>query len=155
MKQKSPRILTFSDRVYRGLLFLYPADHRQEYGPLMAQAFHDLGRDALQIGGIFRLARLWLGTLPDVAVTTMNEHLEKKERKPMNKPMEKVGLIFLAIAFVVYLIAAVALSFEAEDAWAGAILLLVIAGSVLLLFQAIKDRLGNKEDDYYAKNVAQ
>ena len=45
----------------------------------MAQAFHDLGQDALQIGGIFDLAKLWVRLLSDIVVTTIAEHLAKKE----------------------------------------------------------------------------
>ena len=37
-----PRVLSISDRIYRMLLVVYPAEHRREYGSLMAQAFCDL-----------------------------------------------------------------------------------------------------------------
>lgn len=72
----------------------------------------------------------------------------------MNKPLQLLGFLFLVIAFVAYLVVLIAESLETDTAL-GLIGLLALIGAVLLLFQAIKDRLGNKEDDYYSKNVQQ
>jgi hypothetical protein len=150
IKQKPPRILTFSDRVYGALLFLYPPDHRHEYGPLMSQAFHDMGRDAVQ-NGAFNIIKLWLSTLPDIAITTFYEHRDNKESNLMKNPMENTGLLLLAIAFVLYIIAIVVVLIEESSV--GMIGLIILAGCALLFGQAIKDRLNNEEDDYYTKNV--
>jgi membrane protein implicated in regulation of membrane protease activity len=72
----------------------------------------------------------------------------------MNKPLQLLGFLFLVIAFVAYLVVLIAESLETDTAL-GLIGLLALIGAVLLLFQAIKDRLGNEEDDYYSKNVQQ
>jgi eukaryotic-like serine/threonine-protein kinase len=92
MKKKHiPRKLLFSERLYRTLLLLYPADHRRDYGPLMVQLFRDMGRDALEMGGVFGLVKLWLRTIPDIATTTIDEHLEKKGTNLMTDIPAKIG----------------------------------------------------------------
>ena len=72
----------------------------------------------------------------------------------MNKPVQMLGFLLLGIAFVVYLVVLIAESLDG-DAAVGLIVVLGLAGAALLLFQVIKDRLENKEDDYYSKNVQQ
>ncbi len=72
---RAPRLLVASERVYRALLYLYPAEHRRECGPLMAQAFHDLARAAWRRRGRRGLAGLWLRTLADLARSVPREHL--------------------------------------------------------------------------------
>ena len=55
-------------RIYRALLFAYPAEFRHEYGSQMEQLFEDrLGSEPQM--------RVWLDTLTDVAVTAPREHL--------------------------------------------------------------------------------
>ncbi len=68
--------LRTSERIYRALLNIYPAGYRQKYGPLMAQAFRDLCRDAYHRRGIPELANLWIHTLADVATTATAEHVD-------------------------------------------------------------------------------
>jgi len=68
--------LRTSDRLYRTLLMAYPAKFRREYGPLMAQAFRDLCRDAYHRHGVPELLKLWLRTLPEVAATAAVERVE-------------------------------------------------------------------------------
>lgn len=79
-------LLDLSDRLYRVLLILYPASYRQEYGPLMAQAFRDLARCACTREGRLGLVVLWLWTLVDLAKTAPGEHWEAiKEQFAMSK----------------------------------------------------------------------
>lgn len=62
-----------------------------------------------------------------------------------------IGLGLLATSFIGYIIMISVASIEE-----GGIALLVIsvlAGCLLLFAQALKDRLNNSEDNYYAKNV--
>jgi hypothetical protein len=66
--------VTLSERLYRLLLRLYPAAHRVEYGDVMVIHFRDLMREA-RTGGMWRVARLWLRLLLDVAQTAPTEHL--------------------------------------------------------------------------------
>ncbi len=69
----------------------------------------------------------------------------------MSRIMERVGLGLLAIALVAYL--ALLLDASMADARAGVMILAILGGFILLFAQAIKDRVGNKEDDYYSQNV--
>jgi hypothetical protein len=76
---ESSRILYASDMLYRMLLFVYPAKHRLEYGPHMAQAFRDLCHDAHCRGGAWGLITLWIRTLVDITATAVVEHLDALE----------------------------------------------------------------------------
>lgn len=98
MAARSLLMLRISERAYRALLKLYPPDYRREYGDLMAQAFRDLCRDALRLGGARGLVDLWLHTLADVALTATRERLEAKPvqrrevmpRLPWSSPNKKL-----------------------------------------------------------------
>ncbi len=67
--------------------------------------------------------------------------------------MEKTGYIILAVAALIWLGVILFGLIEALP-W-GLIGFLVLIGFGLLLAQVIKDRLKNREDDYYSKNVDQ
>ena len=45
-------LLRASLRFYRVLLLAYPREFREEYGPHMEQAFRELCRDEIEMGGI-------------------------------------------------------------------------------------------------------
>ncbi len=87
------RVLSIADRTYCALLHLYPAAHRRAYGPWMAQLFRDLCRDAVQQGGTFVLAGLWIHTLLDMARTAYVEHMEAKGWVLMGNILELQGLV--------------------------------------------------------------
>ena len=70
----SKKALLFAERLYYVLLFVYPAAHRREYGPLMVQLFRDLCRDSYHQEGFTGLVRLWSDLLADTAVTAAAEH---------------------------------------------------------------------------------
>ncbi len=59
-----------SDRLYRGLLLLYPADYRSRYSEQMVQLFTDQKRE---VGA----ARAWLRAPIDVITTAFGEHLRR------------------------------------------------------------------------------
>lgn len=63
-----------AERLYRVLLFVYPAKHRREYGPLLVQLFRDLCRDSYRQKGPAGLIRLWIYVLGDTIVTAAVEH---------------------------------------------------------------------------------
>jgi hypothetical protein len=77
IRRQFPMSIVLSDRLYRLLLWLYPADHRDEYGPLMAQVFRDQCRAAYQRGGASRVVWLWFPLLIDLTVTLLEEHRRK------------------------------------------------------------------------------
>ena len=65
--------------------------------------------------------------------------------------MEKIGyaiLIFIAVCWLVAMVAGMIAAFPF-----GLIGLLALLGIGLLFAKVVKDRLANKEDDYYSKNV--
>jgi|GEM_PF-626992 len=113
------KAVMFSDKTYHRLLALYPAEHRREYGPAMAQLFRDQCRDAWRERRWSGLARLWLRVLPDLFKTSLLEHLTaRNERKSMfNKfylaivqrstPTRVFVKVFLAVALFIFLGSAV------------------------------------------------
>lgn len=81
-----------SCRCYACLLKLYPKQHRQAYGQQMAQLFRDQCRDAWNKSGAWGLASIWLRTLPDLALSSIHEHLaELKGRKSMTEKLSEVA----------------------------------------------------------------
>ena len=95
-----------SERLYQGLLAVYPAAHRREYGPLMLQLFRDLRRDTWRRGKRWDQAVLWLRVLGDVGTTAWAEHVSEFRRSIVNKPVEKFGVppswgIWLIISAVI------------------------------------------------------
>ncbi len=65
--------------------------------------------------------------------------------------MENIGYFLLGIVALAWLIAMLAGMIAAFPF--GIIGLIAITGLGFLLAKVIKDRLANKEDDYYSKNV--
>jgi len=66
------------ERVYRGILRLYPADFRDRFGEEMVQLFNDKLRDARTGRAPVGSAGAWLGMLGDVAATAALEHVRRK-----------------------------------------------------------------------------
>jgi hypothetical protein len=66
-------VSSVSGRVYEALLAAYPKQFRREYGPQMVQVFKDLCREEQRRDGAFRLAKLWVRTLLDLATTAFVE----------------------------------------------------------------------------------
>ena len=58
--------MTWSERFYSALLFLYPIEFRVRYGPEMVQLFRDCCRDE-------ELPALWLRTFKDLALSVPRE----------------------------------------------------------------------------------
>lgn len=69
------RSVRFSKWFYQRLLALYPAGHRQEYGPAMVQLFTDQCCDAWHEKKTAGLALLWLRVLPDLIWTSLLEQI--------------------------------------------------------------------------------
>src|SRR5919201_710051 len=65
-----------SDRIFRRLLRLFPAEFRGDFGDDMAQTFHDHHDDALSGGGTGALLRLWWETIRGILTTAPREHFD-------------------------------------------------------------------------------
>ena len=65
--------------------------------------------------------------------------------------MERIGYILLSVVAAIWLMAILAGMIAAFPF--GLIGLIVLAGIGFLFAKVIKDRINNKEDDYYSKNV--
>ncbi|HOU13829.1 MAG TPA: hypothetical protein PKZ84_12005 [Anaerolineae bacterium] len=64
-----------AERVYRALLWVYPADFRREYEAPMAQLFRDLCRDVYSQHGRLGLAQMWGRVLADTAIAAVIERI--------------------------------------------------------------------------------
>lgn len=85
-----PRFIRLSIWLYRGLLWLYPANFRREYAPLMMQLFRDQCR---RVDSLSSLGQLWLQTLPDLVTSVWIERLEDWRRTPMGMPRPLIWLL--------------------------------------------------------------
>jgi hypothetical protein len=72
---QSNRRIDFSRRVYARLLYLYPQEHRIEYGPSMLQVFTDQCRSAIQSEGSKGIFFLWLHTIIDLGISVFKEQI--------------------------------------------------------------------------------
>src|SRR5262249_7707552 len=83
-------------QIYEALLWLYPRDHRREYGPWMVQLFRDQCLDARSARR--RLSELWIPTLADLAFSASHEHLNQTLHCMKNISPNKLSWILFAIA---------------------------------------------------------
>ena len=83
-----------SERLYRALLWIYPREHRREYGELMVQLFRDRMR---YDGGGLRGAIIWMQMIFDLAPSAFEEH---KRGKDMKKRMWIVTASLVALMTV-------------------------------------------------------
>src|SRR5437660_2397941 len=67
--------ITLSDRIYRLLLLIYPAEFRRTFAHEMSQTFRELCRETLCDAGSMGLLRLWGRTLPDLLTTAAKEQV--------------------------------------------------------------------------------
>jgi len=68
-------LLTWSTRVFRVLLILYPGAFRRDYGREMTLVFHDTCRRTLHRQGAMGILGLWLTTVLDLLSTALAERL--------------------------------------------------------------------------------
>jgi hypothetical protein len=66
-----------AERVYRGVLGLYPADFRRRFGEDMVQLFHDKLREANAGRAPGGAVRAWIALLIEAVVTASQEHLRR------------------------------------------------------------------------------
>jgi hypothetical protein len=65
------------ERVYQGLLGLYPTEFRRRFGEEMVQLFHDRLRDARSGRAPGGAPVAWISLLADVVLTAPREHLRR------------------------------------------------------------------------------
>ncbi len=98
------RVFSASPKLYQILLVAYPAEHRREYGPLMAQLFRDLCRDTYQRSGLLGLVGVWIPTLWDLVKTAASEHIDvlRKGSLPQmqNHPLIPVSWLRVGLAIL-------------------------------------------------------
>jgi len=81
MTPRSRRPLEVSARIYRMLLWAYPASFRRQYADEMADLFRDMAEAAVERRGTAGLIALWLRLVPDVVFTVVAQQLAETERR--------------------------------------------------------------------------
>lgn len=107
-----------SERAYRRLLVAYPRKFREEYGAHMVQVFGDLCWEERRRAGALGLARLWVGVVPDLVVSTISERSDAMGRTlgraGRHFNLENLMLLNAAVLLVCGLAAAFAPSVTSE-----------------------------------------
>lgn len=131
MSKSSDRTpVALSGRLYELLLALYPVNHRREYGPPMAQLFHDQCRDAWVEARGWGLTVLWLRVSIDLVKTSTAEHFRNlRPRKSMfnrmlmafrtNPTLRTTFLALFAVVFLLVLGSSALLAFLAPEQYVG------------------------------------
>lgn len=81
MPPRIPRLITWSGRIYRLLLKMYPGPFKRAYSAQMAQIFRDLCLDSYNRAGIRGLLWLWLHVLADLVVNVLAETVAQRQLK--------------------------------------------------------------------------
>jgi hypothetical protein len=163
------RIASVAVWVYSQGLRLYPGSFYTSFGIEMRDVFTLAIADAAKCGIIpaIRTTMRELGELPENII--LEHACEQKKRliqsfdspqellaggvEMLEKPVTVAGYSLLIAAFIGYLVVTIIGLVDVLPE--GIVGLLAIAGFGLLLIKVIKDRLTNKEDNYYSKNVKQ
>jgi putative ABC transport system permease protein len=69
------RLLNASERWFRLLLRLYPPDFRDEMGSALVETYRDRSREALEKGGVSRLATVWFAAFRDSVRNGLGERI--------------------------------------------------------------------------------
>ena len=91
--QFTSKALTLTDRVYRLMLFTYPASFRREFGVHMAQVHRDKCRMKITKQGFVGLCQIWFSTLWDWLTTVPEQHLEEVFQMSGQKRFIRLGAI--------------------------------------------------------------
>jgi len=101
--------------VYRSLLWLYPAQHREEYGWLLVQLFRDKAYDTYSRSGYAGIIIYWIKTLLDLSISVMRE---RNERELMLSDGALIGFHpYLLLASGILLVAASISQLQPDDHW--------------------------------------
>ena len=87
--------VALSVRIYRRLLWIYPAGFRHDYGAPMVQLFQDCCRAVYTRHGDRGLGLLWLQTARDLAATSLRERRSAwRERNRSMTPSAWLGRLW-------------------------------------------------------------
>jgi len=81
MTPRSRRPPEVSARIYRMLLWAYPASFRRQYADEMADVFRDMAEAAVGRRGTAGLIALWLRIVPDLVFSMVAQQLAETERR--------------------------------------------------------------------------
>ena len=92
---RAPWPVALSVRIYRRLLWVYPAGFRHDYGPLLVQVFQDCCRAAYTRHGGRGLGLRWSRMVGDLAATGLRERRSAwRERNRSMTPSARLGRLW-------------------------------------------------------------
>ena len=161
------RIASVTVWIYSQGLRLYPGSFYTSFGTEMKDVFTLAITDAARRGTITAIGTI-MKEWSELPKNLMVEHAYERKRQliqtldspqeiliggmeMLEKPLTAIGYSLLLAAFIGYLVVVIIGLVDVLPE--GVVGLLAIAGFGLLLIKAIKDRLTNREDHYYSKNV--
>ena len=74
--QRHSGLSSWADRIFRGLLRLFPFDFRSDHGRDMELTLRAQHREARREGSLGALVRLWLEVIRDMVTAAPREHIE-------------------------------------------------------------------------------
>jgi hypothetical protein len=92
-------------RMYRRFLWLYPAEHRRDYGGLMMQLFRDQCREALREQGAPRLFAVGWRALTDLIFSSIHEHITNLTNNMKTSGINLLSHLLIATAIGTALLA--------------------------------------------------
>jgi hypothetical protein len=99
----SPLPVVCSVGIYRRLIGVHPLEFRREFGEAMTQLFADLARDAYAEKGLFGLACFWLGSLKDLIVSALAQHVHCRSYVIGKSGWASTNLCIPAVGFWIFL----------------------------------------------------
>ena len=139
------KLISISDRVYKALMYIFPTDFRREYGPLIAQAFSDISRDAFIDGNFNEIIYLWVRSMSDLVGSAIAEHLNSKERvMRLRRILLQEIIRAIALSYIVFMF----LALVREPLGLSARQLMTVLGLIVLgifiTFTAIRLKTGRE-----------
>ncbi len=114
------KLISISGRVYKALMFIFPTDFRREYGPLIAQAFRDISRDAYIDGNIRDIIYVWVRATSDLVGNAVAEHLTSKERvMRLRRILLQEIIRAISLSYIAFIFLALGVIFVEEQSFEG------------------------------------
>lgn len=102
MRSPSPWIISLSVRLYRWLLFMGPAEFRNEYGESAVQVFRECCHDAYQHRGIWGVIGLWPSMFGDAIIGMLAERFSALQYRERCTPQITLALAMRERAIPMY-----------------------------------------------------